>query len=41
MLPALEAQPGKVRDALEAARGWFASAAAAPKINARASLGQS
>lgn len=41
MLPALEAQPGKVRDALEAARGWFASAAAAQKINARASLGQS
>ena len=39
MLPALEAQPGKVRDALEAARGWFASAAAAQKINARASLG--
>lgn len=38
MLPALEAQPGKVRDALEAARGWFASAAAAQKINARASL---
>lgn len=41
MLPALEAQPGKVRDALEAARGWFASAAAAQKINARVSLGQS
>ena len=40
MLPALEAQPGKVRDAVEAARGWFASAAAAQKINARASLGQ-
>lgn len=40
MLPALEAQPGKVRDALEAARGWFASAPAAQKINARASLGQ-
>lgn len=39
MLPALEAQPGKVRDALEAARGWFASAAAAQRINARASLG--
>lgn len=29
MLPALEAQHGKVRDALEAARGWFASASAA------------
>lgn len=41
MLPALDAQPGKVRDALEAVRGWFASAAAAQKINARASLGQS
>lgn len=41
MLPALEAQPGKVRDALEAARGWFASASAAQKINARVSLGQS
>lgn len=41
MLPALEAQPGRVRDALEAARGWFASASAAQKINARASLGQS
>jgi len=41
LLPALEAQPGKARDALEAARGWFASAAAAQKINARASLGQS
>lgn len=40
MLPALEAQPGRVRDALEAARGWFASASAAQKINARASLGQ-
>ena len=39
ILPALEAQPGKVRDALEAARGWFASAAAAQRINARASLG--
>ena len=39
MLPALEAQPGKVHDALQAARGWFASAAAAQKINARASLG--
>ena len=38
MLPALEAHPGKVRDALDAARGWFASAAAAQKINARASL---
>ena len=41
MLPAMEAQPGKVRDALKAARGWFASASAAQKINGRASLGQS
>lgn len=41
MLPALEDQPGKVRDALDAARGWFASASAAQKINARASLEQS
>jgi len=40
MLPMLEAQPGKVRDALEAARGWFASAPAAQRINARVSLGQ-
>ena len=41
MLPPLEAQPGKVRHAPEVARGWFASASAAQKINARASLGQS
>ena len=40
LVAALETQPGKVRDALEAARGWFASATAAQKINARASLGQ-
>lgn len=40
MLPALEAQPGKVRDALQNARGWFAAAPAAQKINARVSLEQ-
>jgi hypothetical protein len=40
ILPALEGQPGKVRDALESARGWFAAASAAQRINARASLGQ-
>lgn len=35
MLPMLETQPGKVRDALDDALGWFASAAAAQRINAR------
>ena len=40
IIPALEGQPGKVRDALESARGWFDAASAAQRINARASLGQ-
>ncbi|MCW3784193.1 hypothetical protein [Defluviimonas salinarum] len=38
MPPYLEHQPGKVKDALEAARGWFAAAPAAQRINARISL---
>jgi hypothetical protein len=38
MLPFLEAQPGKVRDAVASARGWFAAAPAAQRINARLSL---
>ena len=37
---ALVAKPGNIRDALEAACGWFASAAAAQRINAKAVLGQ-
>lgn len=39
VLPFLEKQPGKVRDALGAAQAWFAAAPAAQKINARLSLG--
>ena len=35
---ALEAHPGKVRDALENARAWFAAAPGAQKVNARMSL---
>lgn len=38
MFAVLDAQPGKVKDALETARPWFASAAAAQRINARLSL---
>lgn len=38
MFTVLDAQPGKVKDALRGARPWFASAAAAQKINARLSL---
>lgn len=40
MLPYLEVQPGKVREALGSARGWFAAAPAAQRINARLSLGE-
>ncbi|MDO6457868.1 hypothetical protein Q4494_12310 [Celeribacter halophilus] len=39
VLPFLERQPGKVRDALGSAHAWFAAAPAAQKINARLSLG--
>lgn len=38
MFMALDAQSGKVRDALKDARSWFASAPAAQRINARMSL---
>jgi hypothetical protein len=38
MLPYLERQPGKAKEALASARGWFASAPAAQKINAKMSL---
>ena len=38
MFAVLDAQPGKVKDALEDARPWFASAPAAQQINARLSL---
>ena len=38
MFAVLDAQPGKVKDALEDARSWFASAPAAQQINARLSL---
>ena len=38
MLPYLEKQPGKVREAVDAARNWFAAAPAAQKINAEISL---
>jgi hypothetical protein len=38
MFAALDAQPGKVREALREARPWFASAPAAQRINARLSL---
>lgn len=38
MFAALDAQPGKVKDALRMARPWFASAPAAQRINARLSL---
>ena len=33
--PYLDAQPGKVKEALASARGWFAAAPAAQRINAR------
>lgn len=38
MFAVLDAQPGKVKDALQIARPWFASAPAAQRINARLSL---
>lgn len=38
MFAVLDAQPGKVKDALQDARPWFASAPAAQRINARLSL---
>ncbi len=38
MLPYLEGQPGKANEALASARGWFASAPAAQRINAKMSL---
>jgi len=38
MPPYLERQPGKAKEALASARGWFASAPAAQKINAKMSL---
>jgi hypothetical protein len=38
IFPCLEGQPGKVKDALAAARGWFSAAPAAQRINARLSL---
>ena len=38
MFAALVAQPGKVKDALEEARPWFAAAPAAQRINAYLSL---
>lgn len=40
MFEALGAQSGKVKDALPAARAWFAAAPAAQRINARLSLGE-
>lgn len=38
MPPYLERHPGKAKEALASARGWFASAPAAQKINAKMSL---
>lgn len=38
MVRYLDAQPGKVRQGLVTARGWFAAAPAAQRINARLSL---
>lgn len=38
MLPFLETQPGKIKDALASAKGWFAAAPAAQRINAQLSL---
>ena len=38
MFAVLDAQSGKIKDALEDARSWFASAPAAQQINARLSL---
>lgn len=38
MFAALDAQPGKVRNALRGARAWFASAPAAQRMNARLGL---
>ncbi len=38
MFAVLDAQPGKVKNALQDARSWFASAPAAQRINARMSL---
>ncbi len=38
MFVALDAQPGKVKDALRDARSWFAAAPAAQRMNARLSL---
>lgn len=38
MFAVLDAQPGKVKNALQNARPWFASAPAAQRINARLSL---
>lgn len=38
MLPFLQVQPGKVKDSLASAQGWFAAAPAAQRINARLSL---
>lgn len=38
LFAALESRPGKVREAVRQARGWFAAAEAAQRINARLSL---
>ena len=38
MFVSLDAQPGKVKDALHGARSWFAAAPAAQRMNARLSL---
>ncbi len=38
MFVTLDAQPGKVKDALRGARSWFAAAPAAQRMNARLSL---
>lgn len=38
MFASLDAQPGKVKDALRGARSWFAAAPAAQRMNARLSL---
>jgi len=38
MFVSLDAQPGKVKDALRGARSWFAAAPAAQRMNARLSL---
>ena len=39
LAPVLASQPGKIRTALDGARGWFEAAEAAQRINARLALG--